>query len=277
MTALSIEEYIQQGKLNLAVQAAADAVKHQPADEFTRVLYIELLCINSDFEKADQQLSSLMSIKPDLGLALATWRQLVHAAQVRQDVFQLKAKPELIEEATPFITLSLDMILALHENDVDRINTCTEAINSQTNLSQFLVNDDNAKFLRDLDDTTAYLFEVLGTNGKYFWIDFSQVVELEIFKPERLLDVLWRKANIVLTNGTEGEVYLPAIYPTIDDELTAFGRKTEWQTKGSAYRGVGLRTWLLGESDISINDQPSWVFKNNAYASDTSPVDSVLS
>jgi len=218
-----------------------------------------------------------MSIKPDLGLALATWRQLVHAAQVRQDVFQLKAKPELIEEATPFITLSLDMILALHENDVDRINTCTEAINSQTNLSQFLVNDDNANFLRDLDDTTAYLFEVLGTNGKYFWIDFSQVVELEIFKPERLLDVLWRKANIVLTNGTEGEVYLPAIYPTIDDELTAFGRKTEWQTKGSAYRGVGLRTWLLGESDISINDQPSWVFKNNAYVSDTSPVDSVLS
>lgn len=268
MTLLKTEELFKKGQLALAIQSAADQVKQDPSDEHARVLYIELLCVNSEFEKADQQLTALISLKPDLGLALATWRQLVLAAQTRQDVFQLKAKPELIEEPTPSVTHALDLILAMKENDTNKIEQCLESINGQVGLTEYSINNNPVEPLRDLDDLTANFFEVLGTNGKYFWVDFSQVVELEVLKPERVLEVLWRKANIVLTNGTEGEVYLPAIYPTKGDESSALGRETQWQVNGGAYCGIGLRSWLVGDNELSIIADSELLFKNMTHVAE---------
>jgi len=266
MTLSKTEELFKEGQLLLAVKSAAEQVQQNPADEHVRVLYVELLCVNGEFEKADQQLKALMSLSPELGLAMATWRQLVHAAQIRQDVFELKAKPELIEAATPSIAHALDLLLAISENDLSKINQCLESINQQTDLNQFSINQQQPEALRDLDDTMANIFEVLGSNGKYFWVDFSQVVELEILKPTRILEVLWRKANIVLTNGTEGEVYIPANYPLKGDESASLGRETQWQENGSAYCGIGLRSWLLGDNEISINADTDLMFKNMAHA-----------
>jgi len=266
MTLLKTEELLKKGQLLLAVKSAAELVQQKPSDEHARVLYVELLCVNGEFEKADQQLTTLMSLNPDLGFAMATWRQLVHAAQIRQDVFELKAKPELIEPATPSITHALDLLLAMSENDTPKIEQCLESINQQAALNQYSINQNPPEAIRDLDDTMANIFEVLGTNGKYFWIDFSQVVELEVFKPERILEVLWRKANIVLTNGTEGEVYLPANYPIKGDELASLGRETQWHEVGSAYCGIGLRSWLVGDNEVSINADEGLVLKNLAHS-----------
>jgi len=267
---LSAEEYFHQGELDLALAAAAEQVKQAPDDDGNRILFVELLCISGEFERADSQLNALMTLKPDLGLAVATWRQVVHAAQIRADVFALKAKPELIEEPTPSITVALDLLVALGEKDDKRVSELTEKIDSDNNSHQFSMNDQAPLILRDLDDVTANIFEVLGTNGKYFWVDLAQIVEIELLKPERILDVLWRKANIVLTNGTEGEVYIPAIYPTLDDHAAALGRKTEWQEVAGLYRGVGLRSWLLGDEELSINDHQAISLKNNAHIEDDS-------
>lgn len=264
-TKLSAEEYFQQGNLEFALAAAAEQVKQSPDDEGLRILFVELLCISGEFERADSQLNALMTLKPDLGLAVATWRQVVHAAQVRADVFSLKAKPELIEEASPSIKTALDLLVALGEKDEKRVAELSDTIDTLAKDNLFSINNEAPAILRDLDDVTANIFEVLGTNGKYFWVDFSQIVEIELQKPERVLDVLWRKANIVLTNGTEGEVYIPAVYPTLGDDAAALGRKTEWQESYGLYRGIGLRAWLAGDEELSINDQASLLLKNSAH------------
>lgn len=262
---ISAEELYQQGKLELALAAAAEGVKQNPNDESSRTLFVELLCANNEFERADSQLTALMTLKPDLGLAVATWRQLIHAAQRRVDVFSLKAKPELIDEATPSITLALDLLLAIDENDDARVSQLAEDIDTVSQGNQFLSENGEPLLLRDLDDVTANILEVMGTNGKYFWVDFSQVVEVELLPPERILEVLWRKAKILLTNGTEGEVYIPAIYPSLDDAAAALGRKTEWQECGAIFRGVGLRTWLYGDDELSINERKTILLKNSAH------------
>ena len=264
MSSLSAEEYFQQGQLDLAVSAAAEQVKKSPSDEQARTLFVELLCVQGDFERADTQLNALMTLKPDVALAAATWRQLIHAAQVRADVYQLKAKPEVIAEPTPGIKNALDILVALDEQDEQRLSTLVSAIDSEQPAQEFFINGNKPALLRDLDDITANIFEVLGTNGKYFWVDFSQIVEMTIDKPSRILDMLWRKANILLTNGTEGEVYIPAMYPLVDSDAAALGRKTEWQQCFSLYRGLGLRTWLYGEGEITINEIES--IKNKASA-----------
>jgi type VI secretion system protein ImpE len=270
MSSLSAEEYFQQGDLDQALSAAAEQVREKPNDENVRTFFVELLCVKGDFERADAQLNTLMTMNPDLGLAVATWRQLVHAAQIRSDVYQLKAKPEVIEEPTPAIKNALDILVALDENDESRLDELVGQSDDEKRENQFIINGGVPSLLRDLDDITANIFEILGTNGKYFWVDFSQVVEIELSKPTRIIDLLWRKANIVLTNGTEGEVYVPATYPIVPDNEAALGKKTEWKQTSSLYQGIGLRTWLSGDDELTINEIDS--LKNMAHNSVESEV-----
>jgi type VI secretion system protein ImpE len=252
--------YLKQNDLQSALSAAAEKVKVSPSDEFVRIFFIELLCVNGELERADSQLTALMALKPDLALAISTWRQLIHSAQIRKDVFELKATPELVGEPTPAIKNSLDILVALQEKNEERLASLVESIDHSNTKNQFLLNDHATAELRNLDDIFANIFEVLGTNGKYFWIDFSQVVEMEFAEPTRLLDVIWRKLNITLHNGSEGEVYMPAIYPLVGDDETKLGRKTEWSQQFSLYQGLGLKTWLFGESELTVNDLT--LFKN---------------
>src|SRR5262249_39127239 len=105
--------------------------------------------------------------------------------------------------------------------------------------------------LRDLDDLTAAVFEVLTSTGKYYWIPVERVELVEFRPPARRRALLWRGAHRVVRGGPDGEVSLPALYPgthaEADDRLR-LGRATDWRgAKGEPVRGVGLRTFLVGD------------------------------
>ncbi|MBX2807695.1 MAG: hypothetical protein KTR20_03600 [Cellvibrionaceae bacterium] len=262
MSYLSPSKYYQQGDLHCALLSAGKAVKDSPNNTQARILFVELLCVNGEFERADSQLAVLMTLQPELSLNITLWRKLIYAAQCRMDVYQLKAKPDIIDKPTPAIGNALDILVALKDRDEERLSMLIKNIDDENKINKFIVNNNDLNVFRDLDDVTANIFEVMGANGKYFWIDFSQVVEIAFDKPKRILDVLWRRATIVLSNGTEGEVYFPAIYPKKGDTETVLGKKTEWSKKFSLYQGVGLKTWIYGDFELTINDIDS--IKNTA-------------
>lgn len=260
-----VSELFCSGDLKEALFQALEQVKLQPEDEFSRVQLVELLCVNGEYERADNQLNTLMTLKPELSLTLAIWRQLIFSAQMREDVFALKAKPELIGEPTESIANALEMLIAIKDKDSARVATLLEESNTAADKNVFILNDQKSAIIRDLDDVTANLLEVMGTNGKYFWIDFSQIVEVKIDKPTRIIELLWRKAKLISTSGSEGEVYIPAIYPVKDDEAAALGRKTEWLEQNGLYRGIGLRAWLFGDDELSINEYGAINLKNTIH------------
>src|SRR6201992_3106401 len=65
---------------------------------------------------------------------------------------------------------------------------------------------------RDLDDLNAAHIEVLTTTGKYFWIPTASIASIEFRKPDKRRDLLWRRANLSVNEGPDGEVFVPAIY-----------------------------------------------------------------
>jgi len=253
---LSAKDCYLEGRLTAAIAAIAEEIRSEPNNANKRAFLVELLCFNGDFERADKQLNTLVTLDPNVALTVGTWRQLIRAAQARCDVYDSGAIPEVIERPTPRIQNSLALLLAQREN---RTNDCAELIakiEAETTSEGCHINGQLVGDLRDLDDVNAGVLEVLASNGKYFWVDFSQVIELHFSPPERPLDLLWRKASLTLTNGTEGEVFIPAVYHGIknDDDATKLGRKTHWLEHESVVRGQGLRTWLVGDDDLSIMD-----------------------
>jgi len=58
---------------------------------------------------------------------------------------------------------------------------------------------------------------------------------------------------MVVREGPDGDVYLPALYPTdaaAGDSLR-LGRATEW-TEGEPVRGIGQRLYLAGEEGVPV-------------------------
>lgn len=254
---MSAADLYLEGNLSAAIDAISEEIRDEPNSASKRAFLVELLCFAGDFERADKQLNTLVSLDAKAALTASTWRQLVRAAQTRRDVFENSCVPELIDAPTPGVQRSLSLLVALQEKNTIEIEKLTATIdteNKSDNKNTLLINQREVSDWRDLDDLQAGILEVLASNGKYFWVDFSQVIELSFSAPERPIDLLWRKATIMLTNGTEGEVFIPAMYPSLgeDDEGIKLGKRTEWQNERGLIRGRGLRTWLVGDEAQTI-------------------------
>ncbi|WP_221801109.1 type VI secretion system accessory protein TagJ [Oceanobacter mangrovi] len=248
-----------EGKLQSAVEQALQEVKDQPASATARAFLAELLCIQGDYQRADNQLNTLVTLEPASLLMVNTWRQLIRASQARQDVYQRNAVPAVIDQPGPRIENALGLLLALQEQNLDKANECLARVDANTPAdedSPFIVNGQRT-WLRDLDDINAGILEVMGANGKYFWIEYEDIRELRLHQPQRPLDVIWRKATLVLSNGTEGEVFIPAIYPDSETDSQLLGLSTDWHEQGDVMRGQGLRNWLCGEAVVSMNELDS--------------------
>lgn len=268
--ATASEEYAA-GNISAALTAIADEIKAAPADAKKRAFFVELLCVAGQYERADQQLNTLVVLEPQSAITVGTWRQLIRAAQSRLDVYFKNAVPDVIDEPTPTIAKSLELLVALNAGDSSLAATALEELEALASPLNLEVNGKTVTEWRDLDDVNAYVLELLGTNGKYFWIDFTQIESIDFAKPTRPLDMLWRKVTITLNNGSVGEAFIPAVYPfKAEDDAAKLGRLTQWHSQSGLTRGEGLRTWLIGDQALTLFDVESIAVLDSAQNSDES-------
>lgn len=250
---MSAQALYRSGDLAAAIAAGAEELRHVPADLAKRAFYAELLCLQGQFERADRQLETLLSLEPKTLVTVGTWRQLLRAASARADVFERGALPEVIGEPSARVRGLLAILLALREGRPAEAAAQAQALEAARPAVPCRVNGEPVEDLRDVDDLSAGILELLASNGKYFWVELGQIRSLRFFPPQRPLDLLWRRAEIVLASGTEGEVFVPAVYATASDDPEALlGRRTDWQDCGGLVRGIGQRLWLAGEEALPL-------------------------
>jgi type VI secretion system protein ImpE len=250
-------ELYQAGKLDEAVAAALEGVKKHPTDTSRRGQLSELLMFAGDLERADKQLETMLHQDPSTVMGVGLLRQLIRAETARQQFIADGRLPEFVGGApTETLKLHLQASISLREGKMEEATQLLEQ--AEASRPKVSGNVDGQPFtdFRDLDDTTASFFEVITSNGKYYWIPIESVEFIDFRKPERPKDLLYRQAHMVVQGGPDGEVYLPTLYVgthTLDDQLR-LGRGTEWRggEDGSPVRGAGLRMFLVGDEDRSI-------------------------
>ena len=255
----SASQLYQDGQLEEAIKAIQDEIKKNPTNTAKRGFLAELLCFAGELERADKQLDVIVSQEPEAAAGLSFWRQVIRAEQARQDFYSSGRAPHFIGEPTPMIENLIKASIAIREESwQEAIDLVSAAEESKANI-QVTCNGENAEDFRDLDDLNSGVLEVMANNGKYYWIDFSQINHVEFLPPERPIDLLWRKAAIDVREGPEGEVFIPTIYspnPYKEDDgdpLAKLGRKTEWsQDEDKPLRGIGMKAFLVGEEMKTI-------------------------
>jgi len=217
----------------------SDRVRAQPAKAAHRLDLADVLIVLGELERADALLDAAAAQDTSVAVPVALARQLVRAATAREDCFASRRPPELVTEPDAGLTAALARLAGSDAPEADTVLTGTV---------------DGRPFagLRDGDDRTAEVLEVLTSTGKYVWVSLAQVASLKPRQPERLRDLVWRQAELEVRGGPSGIVYLPCIYPGAATDAQRLGRETDWvEAEG---RGLGQRTFLVGDDALTFGE-----------------------
>ncbi|WP_432455104.1 MULTISPECIES: type VI secretion system accessory protein TagJ [unclassified Agarivorans] len=250
-----IKQLIQQGQLSEAIAATIAHLKVKPKDLDTRSSFIELLCIDGQLERADQQLDLLVKQHPQCVPGALNMRQLVHAAQSRVDFAHGGDTASLVSGAKQSLTQLIELRLALLNKDQRALTRAAQQLEHLRESAELTINDQTCTELRDLDDSLAGYLEVFGSNGLYYFVSFADVTWLKLLPATSLFEQIWRRAELDIKDGPSGEVFLPMTYLASESDAEKLGRETDWQPllNSEFFQGRGLKMWLVNDNALAIS------------------------
>jgi type VI secretion system protein ImpE len=263
---MTADECYRNGRLTDAVTAALDEVKRNPTDSGKRGFLAELLCFAGDLDRADRQLDAISQQGPETLMEANLFRQLICAEKARQQFYTHGLLPEFLnQEITPDLRLHLEAAVLLRDGMATEAAGVLAKANEQRPKVAGTCNGKVFEDFCDLDDLTSSFFEVLSSKGEYFWIPIGRIESLEFVPWTRPRDLLWRRGHMIVRDGPDAEVFLPALYAgsasDANDQIR-LGRATEWRGEaGARVRGVGQRIFLAGEEDHPILEMQKLTFR----------------
>jgi len=257
-TTITPGDLFKAGKLPEALTAATAAVKKSPADLGARVLLAELLTFSGNFERADVILDAASNIDPTALTVVSEFRQLLRGETARRQLFRDGRVPEFLGEPEPTEQASLAALVALRAGDLAEATQKAEAAERVRPRAAGEMGKQKFDDFRDADDLLPGLIETITSTGKYYWIPLSRIQTMMFHPPKRPRDLIWRRCSMAVTDGPDGDVYIPAIYVSDPEHTTdaqRLGRETSWTEEGAGpIRGFGQRTFLAGDEALGIMD-----------------------
>ena len=251
------------GALAGALAAATAAVKAAPADSDARWLLAELMLYAGEAERADRMLDAAALREPNP--AVLEFRKLLRAEVLRGQVLGEGRAPKYQgDDATPAQQAALRARVLLRAGEVEAAIAAAAEVESLRPRIAGTADDAPFDDLRDTDDLFAAEFEILTTAGEHMLVPVERVRSLSFDPPRRPRDLFWRRCAIELKDGTEGVVFMPALYFGADKETESalkLGRATEWTDPDAGpVRGRGQRLLLAGDEALAIATVTSLVF-----------------
>ena len=269
MGELTAQEHFRAGRLDEAVISAMAAVKAAPGYGVARMTLAQLLCFQGEFERADTHLDLAASKDPKLSMMATLCRQLMRAEQARRELFTAGRPPEFLAPPGKTVELMLRATIETRQKNASGALALLEeaeiARPRVPGTSGCVAFDD----FFDLDDQFSGVLEALTSTGKYYWIPTDTISCVSFEKPMTRFHFLWLPTKVKVRGGSDGVVYVPAIYPleAEGEQKTAarLGRITEWfGGDNSPVRGVGQRLFQIGGAQKTMLEIGSIEFSGQA-------------
>lgn len=252
-----ISALVMEGQLDEALERAKAAVREKPSDAQARHLYIDLLILAGDYERADNQCGLAATFQPDAVMGFAMLRNQLRGMAARDAWFSSGAVPDFPDGPTELDRQAMKLSIADREGNREAVKSALDELEALRGERAMRCNEVQVEDFRDLDDRIPHALEVIMSGGAYLWIDFSRIAVLEIEPIQRLRDIAFRQAQLTLIDGAVAPVLLPSIYhqPKGEDGQTRLGRATEWVERPTGLTvGQGQRCFLVGDALLSLNE-----------------------
>ncbi|WP_165794794.1 type VI secretion system accessory protein TagJ [Marinobacter fuscus] len=248
----AIKQHLVSGSLDKAINDAGQQVRSRPGDAEARASLIELLCVAGDLERADEMLGALARHHPDWLAGAANLRQLMRAQQARAAFHQGQLAEDVVAGEGDDLQALLALMLARAEGDLDAAEAAAQSLEEHREKASFRLGDVEGD-IRDCDDSLCGFIEALGTDGKFYLWRWSEIEAIDFHPPGSPVELAWRRADVELTSGQQGEVFVPLIYQASTTDQEKLGRVTDWQEHSAGLvTGVGLKQFLVGDDVVGL-------------------------
>jgi type VI secretion system protein ImpE len=251
------KQQLDNGNLKGAMDAALNSVKANPTDQAARTFLFELSCFSGDWERAERQLEVVGHQDVNAMIGAMIYRQNFKAERDRANLFANGLKPEFLQAPPAYIDNLLQANNRLREGNTAEARQMLDDVEETRPAFPCRVNGEEFGDFRDYNDSTMCVFEAI-LKDQYVWLPLEQVQKIEFFKPKTLRDLYWIQAQVELSNGTNGEMFIPALYSDSwksDDDQIRLGRMTDWRDAGEElFIGEGLKLFWMDGTEKSILD-----------------------
>lgn len=254
---MTASELLRGGRLADALSALQQEVRAKPGEQSPRVFLFQLDCVMGRFEKALGQLQTLASLDAESMLMAQVFRQLIGCEMLRREVFAGKRHPVIFGEPLEWMGLLVQALgLLAQKRFTEAAELRSQAFESAP-AGTGQVDGKPFEWIADADSRLGPVLEAV-LDGKYYWVPFCRLSELQLSKPADLRDVVWLPAQFTWTNGGVSSGFIPVRYPGTeesDDDALRMARKTIWQEMApDTYIGLGQRMFSTDAGEHSLLD-----------------------
>lgn len=245
------------GNLSGAIEAALAFVKANPTNPSARIFLFELSAFAGDWERAKRQLDVIGHQDTTAMIGSKIYEQCVLAEGKRADFFANGAKPEFLGTPPDYVYGILTANNKMREGNLAETREILDKVENERPAFAGKINGAAMEDFRDYNDLTSGILEVI-IKDSYVWVPFEQIVKITFSEPKSLRDYFWRQAALETDNGTNGDVFIPALYNDSwrsGDDSVRLGKVTDWRELGEEiYVGEGAKLFAVGGEHKTIFD-----------------------
>ncbi len=241
---MSAEQFLREGNLDEALKALQQQVRNAPSEAKYRTFLFQLLCVMGQWDRALTQLNVAGELDGTAIPMVQTYQEALSCEVLRGEIFAGRRTPLVFGEPEQWMALLLEALKLLADGKTQQSQTARDEAFAAAPATGGTLNGEPFEWIADADPRMGPVLEAV-VNGRYYWIPFSNIQQIDIEEPADLRDLVWLPAHFVWTNGGDAVGLIPSRYPeseSSDDPGVRLARKTTWQDGGEdLYLGLGQR------------------------------------
>ena len=254
---MTAEEHVRAGRLSEALAALQGEVKKRPSDPKLRIFLFQILAVQGQWERALTQLQVVSDLDPASVQMHHTYREILQCEALRREVFAGRRAPLIFGEPAEWMALLLQAVQLDAQGKFDEGRALRERAFEEAPTTAGTIDGKPFAWIADADTRLGPMLEAI-INGKYYWVPFARLAEINVEKPTDLRDVAWMPAALTFTTGGQSVAFIPTRYPGSEassDPRIVMARSTDWSEPApDVHHGLGQRLWATDEGEYPLMD-----------------------
>lgn len=255
---MTLEELFQHAEPQQLHEHIVSQLKDKPGDLSLRSLFVQVLCLEGEWERALKQTDALMKLHPETAIFCCTTTELIHAEQLREHIFAGNGQPLFFGSPEPWISPMLKA-LPLYAKGQTALATALsrQALDAMPEMPANINGDTHVPWILDGDARLGGVLEIM-MRDHYYWLELSKISSLQLAQPSHPIEVCWMQARLTMRTGEIHTVRMPSRYPFAtphqeEEPALLMAKETSWEeTTDSLWLGQGLRGWATPETVIPM-------------------------
>lgn len=250
------QDLLADGDPEAALGALQQQVRANASDVKLRIFLFQLLSVLGQWDRALTQLEVCGELDAGTLAMVDTYRQALQCEAVRESVLAGRTTPHVFGRPASWVALLVEALQAEARGNDDAAARLRDDAFDEAPATAGTLDGAAFEWIADADSRLGPVLEVI-INGRYGWLPFSELRQVDIEAPSDLRDLVWAPAHLHFHNGGEAVALVPARYTDPDgdalDPALRMARRTDWLPLGNDhYRGLGQRVLATSAQEVGL-------------------------